>query len=89
MYGQPGGMPGVRPAAGLMPGSSAALAAQHLATLAPGEAPKIAAPDGFEWVQCGARDGSGMSWYALPRASAAAYRAQVSQQRCIYCCEQL
>jgi hypothetical protein len=77
MYGQPG-LPGGRQAAPLMPNSTAALVQQHLATLREGEAPKIAVPDGYEWVQCGTRDGSpGVAWYALPRASAAAYRAQV------------
>ncbi|KAF6259275.1 hypothetical protein COO60DRAFT_1023184 [Scenedesmus sp. NREL 46B-D3] len=81
LYAQPG-MAGVRPAAALVPNSAAALLQQHLAGLAPGEAPKIAAPDGYEWVQCASRDGPGaVSWYALPRVSAAVYRGQVAKRK--------
>jgi hypothetical protein len=76
MYGQPG-MPGGRPAGAVVPGSAAHLAQQHVASLKPGEAPRIAAPDGYEWVLCASKEGTGQAWYALPRASAAAYNAQV------------
>jgi hypothetical protein len=76
MYGQQG-MPGVRPAGSVVPNSISHEVQVHLASLKPGEAPKVAAPDGYEWVLCASRQGTGPAWYALPRAAAAAHNAQV------------
>jgi hypothetical protein len=83
MYGQQG-MPGVRPGAPALQGSIAREVSQHLALLKPGEAPRVAAPEGYEWVLCASREGTGAaSWYALPRAAAAAHNAQVRGDLCV------